>query len=140
MSKWWASEGEIWRALQRFFTFHRHLGTCDKSCAIFFIINHFPPNSSSSLSGSSALVARWKLINVDIILRSSAWIIMQELLTLDYLLVCNTYFGRFMKRNLGRKSMKKILIHGFMVCVWGDRKWTFSTTTVTHILRREEEK
>lgn len=59
-------------------------------------------------------------------------------LTLDYLLVSNTYFGRFMKRNFGRKSMKKILIHGFIVCVWGDLKCTFSTTTVTHILWKEK--
>lgn len=60
---------------------------------------------------------------------------MEKYFKLHYLLVCKTYFGRFMKRNFGRKSMKKIFTQGCIVWVWGDLKWTFSTTTVTHILR-----
>lgn len=51
-----------------------------------------------------------------------------------YLFVSKTYFGLFMNKNFGKNSMKKDLIHGFMVWVCGDRKWTLSTTTVTHIL------
>lgn len=59
----------------------------------------------------------------------------EKIFKLHYLLVCKTYFGRFMKRNFGRNSMKKIFTHGCIVWVWGDLKWTLSTTTVTHILR-----
>jgi len=34
--------------------------------------------------------------------------------------------------------MKTRLTQGAIVCVCGDRKWTLSTTTVTHILQRRE--
>lgn len=79
---------------------------------------------------------RRKLDNFNII--ESQNIKESESFTLNYLLVSNTYFGLFMKRNFGRKSMKKTLTHGCITCVWGDLKWTFNTTTVTHILFKEK--
>lgn len=39
-----------------------------------------------------------------------------------YLFVSKTYFGLFMNKNFGKNSMKKDLIHGFIVWVCGDRK------------------
>lgn len=36
--------------------------------------------------------------------------------------------------------MKTLLTQGAILCVWGERKWTFSTTTVTHMLHRQRER
>ena len=46
-----------------------------------------------------------------------------------------------MINSLGRMWMKTRRTHGDIVCVCGERKWTFSTTTVTQMLgvRKEEE-
>lgn len=44
------------------------------------------------------------------------------------------YCGRRITRSRGRMWMKTRRTHGAIVWVWGDRKWTFRTTTVTHIL------
>lgn len=128
---------------RQFFTFHRRREAYNcKSYVIRVIFPHrylsYSSPSYSSLNASLTTTSK-ALHYLDIIPRPDNWVMPKRDLTLDYLLVSNTYFGRFMKRNFGRKSMKKILIHGFMVCVWGDRKWTFSTTTVTHILRKRKE-
>ena len=42
--------------------------------------------------------------------------------------------GRFMISSLGRMWMNTRLTQGAILCVCGERKWTFSTTTVTLIL------
>ena len=51
-------------------------------------------------------------------------------------------WGLFMMSSLGRMWMKTLFTHGAILCVCGDRKCTFSTTTVTAMLRalkKEEE-
>lgn len=50
-------------------------------------------------------------------------------------LVSKLYCGLLMNRNLGRKFMKTVFIHGAILWVCGERKWTFNTTTVTQILK-----
>ena len=45
-----------------------------------------------------------------------------------------------MINSLGRMWMKTRRTHGDIVCVCGERKWTFSTTTVTQMLGRERKK
>ena len=42
--------------------------------------------------------------------------------------------GLFMMSSLGRMWMKTLFTHGAILCVCGDRKCTFSTTTVTAML------
>ena len=49
------------------------------------------------------------------------------------------YWGLFMMRSRGRIWMKTLLTQGAILCVWGDRKWTLSTRTVTHILQQRRE-
>ena len=53
----------------------------------------------------------------------------------SYLCLSFSKWGRFMLRSLGRIWMKTLLTQGVIVCVCGVRKWTFKTTTVTHMLR-----
>ena len=43
-------------------------------------------------------------------------------------------WGLFMMSSLGRMWMKTLFTHGAILCVCGDRKCTFSTTTVTAML------
>lgn len=43
-----------------------------------------------------------------------------------------------MNNNFGRKSIKNFFTHGAILCVWGERKCTFRTTTVTHILWKKK--
>jgi len=45
-----------------------------------------------------------------------------------------------MTSSLGKMWMKTLRTHGAMVCVCGVRKWMFSTTTVTQMLREEKER
>ena len=57
----------------------------------------------------------------------------QASLSYSYLL---ENWGRRMISRRGRMLMKTRFTHGDMVCVCGDRKWMFSTTTVTQILQQ----
>lgn len=50
------------------------------------------------------------------------------------LLASNWYWGLRMTNNLGRMWMKTLFTQGAIRWVCGDRKWTLSTTTVTHML------
>ena len=47
---------------------------------------------------------------------------------------CSSWPGLRMTRSRGNMWMKTRRTHGAIVCVWGERKWTFRTTTVMHIL------
>ena len=51
-----------------------------------------------------------------------------------YVCLSGWNWGRFMMRSLGRIWMNTRFTQGAILCVCGERKWTFSTTTVTHIL------
>lgn len=57
-----------------------------------------------------------------------------------YLFVSNTYCGLFMTNKRGKMWIKTLFTQGDILCVCGERKWTFSTTTVTHILKNREKK
>lgn len=62
----------------------------------------------------------------------------QQASIVTHLFVSKLYCGRFINNNFGRKSIKNFLTHGAILCVCGERKWTLSTTTVTHILGKEK--
>ena len=48
--------------------------------------------------------------------------------------------GLFMMSSLGRMWMKTLFTQGAILCVCGERKCTFSTTTVTAMLEEKERK
>ena len=47
--------------------------------------------------------------------------------------------GLFITSSLSKRWMKTLLTHRDIKCVWGDRKWTLRTTTVTQILQADTE-
>lgn len=54
-----------------------------------------------------------------------------------YLFGSNWYWGLRMTKSLGSIWMNTLFTQGAILCVWGDRKWTFNTTTVTHMLEKK---
>lgn len=57
---------------------------------------------------------------------------------MTYLWASKGYCGLRMTSSLGRICMKTRLTQGAILCVCGDRKWTLSTTTVTHMLELKQ--
>ena len=59
----------------------------------------------------------------------------QQDLRVPYLCWSSSKTGLFITKSLGKMWMNTRRTQGAMVCVWGVRKWTFRTTTVTQILK-----
>jgi hypothetical protein len=57
-----------------------------------------------------------------------------------YLFGSKRYCGLFITNNFGNTWIKTRFTQGAILCVCGDRKWTFKTTTVTHMLEKKNEK